>query len=63
MSANAKEVKKRAESKFSKEQLISSERYVNRRDLVDALLEDDREYTINEVDKKIDEFMKGKVKR
>lgn len=62
MSENVKKEKK-AESRFSKEQLISSERYVKRRDLIDALLEDDRKYTIKEVDKKINEFMKGKVKR
>lgn len=50
------------EAKFSKEQLIASDKYANRRDLVSALLDDNETYTIATVDKKIEEFMKGKVK-
>lgn len=50
------------EPKFSKEQLLASEKYANRRDLVSALLDDNETYTIATVDKKIEEFMKGKVK-
>ena len=34
----------------------------NRRDLIGALLEDDKQYTLAEVDTAIDNFMKGKVK-
>lgn len=61
--AEEKNMKEKNENKFSKEQLISSEKYVKRRDIVDALLDDNRTYTIDEVDKKIDAFMRGKVKR
>ena len=50
------------EAKFSKEQLIASDKYANRRDLVSALFDDNETYTIATVDKKIEEFMKGKVK-
>ena len=50
------------EAKFSKEKLIASDKYANRRDLVSALLDDNETYTIATVDKKIEEFMKGKVK-
>ena len=46
----------------SKEQLLRSQRYMKRRDLLGALLEDDKRYTIEEVDAAIDNFMKGKVK-
>jgi len=47
---------------FSKEQLVSSSRYVHRKDLVNALLAEDRPYCFEEVDSMIDKFMKGKVK-
>lgn len=47
---------------YTKEQLVASKRYVDRRDLVSALLEPGKAYTLNEVDMLIDKFMKGKVK-
>lgn len=47
---------------FTRQQLLSSARYRNRRDLVSALLEDGRKYTLKEADQVIDRFMKGKVK-
>ena len=46
---------------FSKEQLISSSKYIARRDLLDALLDDNKEYSINETETIIERFMKGKV--
>lgn len=52
----------KTESKFSKEQLLSSERFKNRRDIVDALLSPDRQYAYNTVEKMIDKYMKGQVK-
>lgn len=51
-----------AEPKFSKDQIVRAAKYRNRRDLVTALLDDGKQYTINEVDSLIDNFMKGKVK-
>lgn len=51
-----------APSEFTKEQLLASVRYHNRRDLLNALLDKDKKYTIDEVDKLISGFMKGKVK-
>lgn len=53
---------KQDEPKFTRQQVLTSARYKNRRDLVSALLNDDRTYTITEVDQKINQFMKGKVK-
>lgn len=50
------------EPKFSKEQLVRCGKYRNRRDLVDALLNDNEKYTMKQVDTMIEEFMKGKVK-
>ena len=46
----------------SKEQLLRSQRYAKRRDLLGALLEDGKWYTLEEVDTAIENFMKGKVK-
>lgn len=51
-----------AERKFRKEQIVSSAKYVNRSDLVEALLDDKEEYTLAQVDDLMKEFMKGKVK-
>ena len=44
---------------FTKAQLVASQRYVHRRDLIGALLEDGKTYTLNEVDALIEKFMKG----
>lgn len=51
-----------AEQRFSKEQIVSSAKYVNRSDLAEALLDDKEEYTLSQVDDLMKEFMKGKVK-
>ena len=47
---------------FSKEQILASDRYANRRELVDALLDTDKSYTLKTVDNLIDKYMKGQVK-
>lgn len=54
--------KEKAENKFSKEQLISSERFRERRDILEALLTDGEWYTVKAVEEKIESYMKGKVK-
>ena len=51
-----------AENKFSKEQLLMSERFKDRRDIADALLDDGVLYTAKDVEQKIENYMKGKVK-
>ena len=48
--------------KFSKSQIVRCSKYHDRRDLVDALLDDNKKYTKEQVDRLIGEFMKGKVK-
>lgn len=52
----------RTEPVFSKEQILASDRYANRRDLVDALLDTDKSYTLKTVDNLIEKYMKGQVK-
>lgn len=47
---------------FTKEQIITSVKYDRHRDVVNALLEDGKMYTIAQVDGLISGYMKGKVK-
>ena len=47
---------------FPKERILTFQRYVNRRDLLSILLKDGQEYTHDQVQNLIDNFMKGKVK-
>lgn len=49
------------EPQFSKEQIVTSDKYRNQRDLVDALLEKDKKYTIEAVDNLIEKYKKGRV--
>ncbi len=50
------------EPRFLKEQLLASKRFQDRRDIVDALLEDGKLYTVATVEEKIENYRKGKVK-
>lgn len=50
------------ESTFTKLQLINSKKYKHRVDLLEVLLQDDKRYSISDVDKEIQKFMKGSVK-
>lgn len=50
------------ENKFSKNQLLKSKRFADRRDVLNALLSGDREYTITEAEKIIKQYMRGEVK-
>ena len=49
------------EIRFRKSKILTFGRYRNRVDLLSALLQDDTEYTMDEVDSIMDNFMKGKV--
>ncbi len=50
------------ELKFSKEQLLLSERFRERRDMIAALLHDGEQYTIKEAEERMEQYRKGKVK-
>lgn len=49
------------EVKFTKDSIVRSEKYKNRADILNVLLEEDKEYTLETVDNLIKNFMKGKV--
>lgn len=47
---------------FPKSAILVSERFRNQRDIVNALLDDDKNYTLDEVEREINKYMKGQVK-
>lgn len=53
---------KAASPVFSKQNILTFERYAGRRDLLSVLLEEGKMYTIDQVDDLIGQFMKGKVR-
>lgn len=50
------------EKLFSKEQLLATERFQERKDIVNALLSPDKQYTVEAVEQMIEKYMKGQVK-
>lgn len=50
-----------SEALFSKEQLISSERFSRYRDILGALLSDGKSYTVKAASDMIEKYMKGTV--
>lgn len=49
-------------SYFTKEQLLRSARFSGRRDLLNALLDDNKQYTLGEAETALNTYLKGKVK-
>ncbi|MBO3444018.1 MULTISPECIES: hypothetical protein [Clostridia] len=49
-------------NKFSKNQITNSKKYRKRRDLLNAILDKSKHYSMDEVDRLIEKFMKGEVK-
>lgn len=47
---------------FGKEQILGSNKYANRRDVLGVILSDNDTYTLEKVDSLLDKFLKGKVK-
>jgi len=45
-------------AKFNKQQILAAKKYADRRDLLAVLLDDGKPYTLAEVDKIIEEFLK-----
>lgn len=47
--------------RYAKDQILSSKRFADRKDIVGVVLKDSVKYSIDEVEQHINEFMKGKV--
>ena len=62
MAKTKKEDEVKEKPVFSKESLLNSKKYMFQKDLLNILLKDGKEYTLEEVDKKINEFKTGKIK-
>ena len=52
----------KAENRFSKEQILSSKRFCEKKDIVEALLTPEKQYTVKEVEEIIEKYKKGKVR-
>lgn len=48
-------------SKFTKEQLVNAKKYSNRKDLLNALLQENKLYSFDETDELINKFENKKV--
>ena len=57
-----KNTKIKQETLFTKEQILASKKYSNKKDVCNTVIPDDFHGTLNEVDVLIEKFMKGKVK-
>lgn len=53
--------REKTEPRYTRQQLAGSAGFRDRRDLVSALLEEGRQYTVAEADRRVRDFMKGKV--
>lgn len=52
---------KTMENKFTKEQLVNSQKFRQYKDLLQAILKENKQYTLKQIDEEIKKFMKGKV--
>ena len=57
----ATKTKKEDEILYSKEQIITSKKYSNRKDILNVLLKDDEEYSFSRIDEIIENFMNKEV--
>jgi hypothetical protein len=58
----AKEKDKKTENRFTKQQVLASKKLSHSKDLINAILEDGKTYTLKEVETKVNEYLKRKVK-
>ena len=57
-----KKVTEAKELRFTKSQLSAAKRYRNEQDLINALMEDGKTYTLDEANDLINTYLKGSVK-
>lgn len=57
----AKTKKENEEILYSKEQIIASKKYSNRKDILNVLLKDGEEYSFTRIDEIIENFMNKEV--
>ena len=57
----AKKQKNKQENGFTKEQILASKKYSDKKDILGVILCDNRVYTDEQINSLLDKFMKGKV--
>ena len=57
----AKKIEAEAKEAFTKDQFYNSKKYEMQKDIIGVMLEEDKEYTFDEVDNIIKEFLKREV--
>lgn len=62
MAEETKKAVKKEKVVYTKEQILASQGFCNRRDLAEAVLEKDTQYTLEEANKLVEKYLKGKVK-
>lgn len=60
MSKENTEIKKE-KTLYNKESILKSKKYDKRKDLLNALLKENENYSFEQIDSMVDKFMKGKV--
>ena len=61
MQMATKKTESKQEALFTKEQILASNKYYNRKDVCNVVIPDDFHGTLKDVDVLIEKFMKGKV--
>lgn len=51
------------DKKFNKEQILKSEKFANRRDLLNVLIKEDEKLSVSEVEKLLNKELKRKVEK
>ncbi|UWD46858.1 hypothetical protein NYR90_09870 [Clostridioides difficile] len=57
----SKILKKEDDYKFTKEQIVNAKKYIDKKDLLNAILKEDELYSFSVVDNIISNFMKGVI--
>jgi len=55
-------IETKTEHLFSKDQFLTAERFQGRKDILNALLSPNKQYTVETVEQMIEKYMKGQVK-
>ena len=50
------------ENTYTKQAILNSKKYVRQKDLINALLDNGKKYTLKEVDSIIEKYLKGVIK-
>ncbi|MDR1292278.1 MAG: hypothetical protein LBJ91_02630 [Clostridiales Family XIII bacterium] len=59
--AEKKPEPKAAEAKYTVAQIVASQRYKPQRDIITAILDKDKEYTLGDVDRRVKAYLERKV--